>query len=42
MQLKQSTDVNQQYTGTIAGLKKIINDEGLVGLYKGTISLNLG
>ena len=35
MQLKQSSDVSQQYTGTIAGLKKIVNDEGLTGLYKG-------
>jgi hypothetical protein len=37
MQLKQSNDVSQQYKGTIAGLRKIINDEGLNGLYKGTI-----
>jgi hypothetical protein len=35
MQLKQSNDVSQQYTGTIAGLKKIVKDEGLTGLYKG-------
>ena len=35
MQLKQSSDVSQQYNGTIAGLRKIIKDEGLQGLYKG-------
>jgi Mitochondrial carrier protein len=40
MQLKQSNDVSQQYTGTIAGLKKIVKDEGLMGLYKG-MDLNL-
>jgi len=38
MQLKQSNDVNQQYKGTIAGLKKIVHEEGLTGLYKGIIS----
>lgn len=37
MQLKQSNDVSQQYTGTIAGLRKIIKDEGLNGLYKGIL-----
>jgi adenine nucleotide transporter 17 len=37
MQLKQSNDVSQQYKGTIAGLQKIIKEEGLKGLYKGTI-----
>jgi solute carrier family 25 (peroxisomal adenine nucleotide transporter), member 17 len=37
MQLKQSNDVSQQYKGTIAGLRKIIKDEGLNGLYKGTL-----
>jgi hypothetical protein len=35
MQLKQSNDVNERYKGTIAGLQKIIKDEGLMGLYKG-------
>jgi hypothetical protein len=35
MQLKQSADASQQYKGTIAGLKKIINEEGVKGLYKG-------
>jgi hypothetical protein len=35
MQLKQSNDVSQQYKGTIAGLKKIIKEEGPKGLYKG-------
>ena len=39
MHLKQSADVNQQYTGTIVSLKKIINDEGLLGLYKGATSI---
>jgi len=39
MQLKQSADATQQYKGTIAGLKKIIKDEGLTGLYKGNSSL---
>ena len=39
MQLKQSNDVSQQYKGTIAGLKKIINEEGLTGLYKGNVIL---
>lgn len=42
MQLKQSNDVNQQYKGTIAGLKKIVHEEGLRGLYKGIISIDLG
>ena len=37
MQLKQSNDVTQQYKGTIAGLKKIVKDEGLTGLYKGIV-----
>ena len=41
MQLKQSSDVNQQYTGTVAGLQKIINDEGLMGLYKGICPLTI-
>jgi Mitochondrial carrier protein len=35
MQLKQSADSSQQYKGTIAGLKKIMHEEGLTGLYKG-------
>jgi hypothetical protein len=35
MQLKQSADASQQYKGTIAGIKKIIHDEGVTGLYKG-------
>jgi solute carrier family 25 (peroxisomal adenine nucleotide transporter), member 17 len=35
MQLKQSNDASQQYKGTIAGLKKIVKEEGLAGLYKG-------
>jgi Mitochondrial carrier protein len=35
MQLKQSNDASQQYKGTIAGLKKIVKEEGLTGLYKG-------
>jgi len=38
MQLKQSADVSQQYRGTIAGLKKIIKEEGAMGLYKGIFS----
>ena len=38
MQLKQSDDASQQYKGTIAGLKKIVHDEGLTGLYKGRVS----
>jgi hypothetical protein len=42
MQLKQSNDVNQQYKGTIAGLKKIVHEEGLTGLYKGIISWVFG
>jgi adenine nucleotide transporter 17 len=42
MQLKQSNDVNQQYKGTIAGLKKIVHEEGLTGLYKGIMSWVLG
>lgn len=37
MQLKQSNDVSQQYKGTIAGIKKIVREEGLAGLYKGII-----
>jgi Mitochondrial carrier protein len=37
MQLKQSSDVNEQYKGTIAGIQKIIKDEGLTGLYKGFV-----
>jgi hypothetical protein len=37
MQLKQSYDVSQQYKGTIAGIKKIINEEGPMGLYKGIL-----
>lgn len=41
MQLKQSADASQQYKGTIAGLKKIIKEEGPQGLYKGN-SLLLG
>jgi hypothetical protein len=40
MQLKQSNDVSQRYKGTIAGLQKIIKDEGLGGLYKGLWLLN--
>jgi len=36
MQLKQSNDASQRYKGTIAGLQKIITDEGLSGLYKGS------
>jgi len=39
MQLKQSADASQQYKGTIAGLKKIINEEGAKGLYKGIVLL---
>ena len=39
MQLKQSNDVNQQYKGTVAALKKIIKDEGIMGLYKGIFPL---
>jgi hypothetical protein len=35
MQLKQSSDASEQYKGTLAGLRKIIRDEGLAGLYKG-------
>ena len=35
MQLKQSDDVSQQYKGTIAGIKKIVKEEGIPGLYKG-------
>jgi hypothetical protein len=38
MQLKQSADASQQYKGTITGLKKIIHEEGLMGLYKGNPS----
>jgi solute carrier family 25 (peroxisomal adenine nucleotide transporter), member 17 len=34
MQVKQSAE--QQYTGTIAGFRKIIKEEGLAGLYKGS------
>ena len=41
MQLKQSADASQQYKGTIAGLKKIIHEEGLMGLYKGNRSLDI-
>jgi solute carrier family 25 (peroxisomal adenine nucleotide transporter), member 17 len=41
MQLKQSKDANEQYTGTVAGLKKIVRDEGLTGLYKGEIGFNI-
>ena len=41
MQLKQSNDVNQQYKGTIAGIKKIVKEEGLSGLYKGIIFYDL-
>jgi Mitochondrial carrier protein len=37
MQLKQSSDVNQQYKGLIGGLQKIVKNEGLFGLYKGLI-----
>jgi len=40
MQLKQSNDASQQYKGTIAGLQKIITDEGLSGLYKGSWPLD--
>lgn len=36
--MKQNTDVSQRYTGTIAGIHKIIHDEGVMGLYKGIFS----
>jgi len=37
MQLKQSADASEQYKGTIAGIRKIIHDEGVTGLYKGMV-----